>query len=352
MCPPGTKLCNATCIADTSCCTAMDCATGASCEAGACKCPAGQHLCGDACASDTSTNSCGVACMPCPTPMGGTAECVSGQCQPKCPSGTKVCLGNCIAENRACEGQCPTGTHDCSGNCVDSSSPMTCGTSCRACATPSGGTATCDGTSCGIRCGGATPKACTDRCAAQCCTDDDCSGNDRCQSGRCVCQPQCAGRECGSNGCNGSCGTCPQNNTCSTAGQCQCQRSCNGTSCGANSDGCGGVCACANGQDCVSGQCTSIPQTHDSCTPNSGSFGPGNCAPGHLCVGVGGTGNFCYEQALNGICQTGYFPSFGMICLKECNPTAADNCGAKTHCFPNGETGGDDPTVGYCIAPD
>lgn len=166
-----------------------------------------------------------------------------------------------------------------------------------------------------------------------------------------MCQPQCSGRECGSNGCSGSCGTCPANNTCTAAGQCQCQRSCDGTSCGANSDGCGGVCACANGQDCISGRCTKVPTTYESCTPNSGSFGPGNCAAGHLCVGVGGTGNYCYEQAGNGVCQAGYFPSFGMICLKECNPQAADTCGSQTHCFANGETGGTDPTMGYCIAP-
>lgn len=148
MCPSGTKQCQDACIGEASCCTAMDCAPGATCEDRMCRCPSGQHLCGSACASDVSPDSCGDACMPCPTPMGGEAQCVSGACQPKCSSGTKICLGDCIAEDQSCQGQCPAGTHDCSGNCVDNMSAMTCGTSCRACPTPSGGVATCDGSSC------------------------------------------------------------------------------------------------------------------------------------------------------------------------------------------------------------
>jgi hypothetical protein len=350
-CAAGTKTCNDACIAEASCCTATDCAMGATCNAGMCACPAGQHLCDTACASDTSPNSCGNACMPCAAPAGGSADCVAGECTPKCPTGQKICLGSCIAEDRSCEGQCPSGTHDCSGNCVDTMSPMNCGTSCSACAVPSGGTATCNGSTCGIRCSGSLSKACTDHCAAQCCTDSDCSGNDRCVSGSCVCQKQCSSRVCGSDGCMGSCGTCPTNYTCTTAGQCDCQERCDGTRCGPNTDGCGGTCACTGGKSCISGACEAVPSVYDACTPNGGSFGPGNCSNGLFCVGVAGTGNFCYEEKTGSICAGDYFPAFNTICLKSCDPTVGSaGCPAKTHCILNGETGGTDPTVGYCVA--
>ena len=36
-----------------------------------------------------------------------------------------------------------------------------------------------------------------------------------------ACQPQCAGRSCGSDGCGGSCGSCTQDKLCSAAGACQ-----------------------------------------------------------------------------------------------------------------------------------
>ena len=37
---------------------------------------------------------------------------------------------------------------------------------------------------------------------------------------QCVCTPQCSGKQCGSNGCGGSCGTCPTGQICSSNGQC------------------------------------------------------------------------------------------------------------------------------------
>lgn len=353
MCPSGTKQCQDACIGEASCCTAMDCAPGSTCEDRICRCPVGQHVCGSACASDVSPDSCGSACMPCPRPMGGEAQCVSGACQPKCPSGTKICLGDCIAEDHSCQGQCPSGTHDCSGNCVDNMSSMTCGTSCSACPTPSGGTATCDGSSCGIRCSGSTPKVCGDRCAAECCGDTDCSGNDKCVNGSCECQRQCSGRTCGSDGCFGQCGTCQANSTCTSSGQCECQKRCDGTRCGANTDGCGGACNCAAGQDCISGQCKSVAQVNESCMPDS-SNGQGNCMDGYRCVGIGGTGTYCYltTDGSSRTCGSGYFPAGGQVCLVNCDPTSSfNNCPSHTHCIANGETGGSDPTIGYCVAP-
>ena len=42
---------------------------------------------------------------------------------------------------------------------------------------------------------------------------------------QCVCQPDCAAKQCGGDGCGGSCGTCSVG-TCNGAGQCQAPLSC------------------------------------------------------------------------------------------------------------------------------
>ena len=71
-----------------------------------------------------------------------------------------------------------------------------------------------------------------------------------------VCTPDCAGKECGSDGCGGSCGVCPANKPyCNMAFQCEaCEPDCEGKTCGG--DGCGGSCgACPVGWACLSGSC-------------------------------------------------------------------------------------------------
>jgi MYXO-CTERM domain-containing protein len=64
----------------------------------------------------------------------------------------------------------------------------------------------------------------------------------------------CANRACGDDGCGGSCGTCPQGQTC-TDGECKvppsCVPSCAGKTCG--DDGCGGSCGACAGGDAGSG---------------------------------------------------------------------------------------------------
>ena len=54
------------------------------------------------------------------------------------------------------------------------------------------------------------------------------------------CVPKCAGKACGSDGCGGSCGSCPAGHLCQN-GACVCQPACGGASCAP--DGCGGVCS-------------------------------------------------------------------------------------------------------------
>jgi hypothetical protein len=71
------------------------------------------------------------------------------------------------------------------------------------------------------------------------------------------CVPSCPGKQCGDDGCLGSCGTCAGGKTCSAAGQCvaSCAPSCAGKQCG--DDGCLGLCGtCAMGTTCnAAGQC-------------------------------------------------------------------------------------------------
>jgi len=99
-----------------------------------------------------------------------------------------------------------------------------------------------------------SPGACFTGCTGKQCGDDGCGGScgtcsgtdvcidNVCQTGQC--QPDCAGKTCGDDGCGGSCGTCYGNNQCIN-NNCQCTPNCgDGTTCGDN--GCGGVCECAN----------------------------------------------------------------------------------------------------------
>jgi hypothetical protein len=71
-----------------------------------------------------------------------------------------------------------------------------------------------------------------------------------------VCEKSCDGKECGDDGCGGSCGSCDSGETC-TDGSCvvDCTPSCESKECG--DDGCGGSCGeCGEGDICnESGQC-------------------------------------------------------------------------------------------------
>lgn len=68
-------------------------------------------------------------------------------------------------------------------------------------------------------------NTCVSICSGKECGNDGCGGScppgcttgKTCQSGKCVggtCSPKCTGKECGDNGCGGSCGTCPSGKYC------------------------------------------------------------------------------------------------------------------------------------------
>jgi len=74
-----------------------------------------------------------------------------------------------------------------------------------------------------------------------------------CEDAVCVCVPSCVGRECGDDGCGGSCGGCPVGEVCfrhpwGPTSEC-CVPHCEGMECGDN--GCGGSCGgCSKGEVC------------------------------------------------------------------------------------------------------
>jgi hypothetical protein len=105
------------------------------------------------------------------------------------------------------------------------------------------------------------PSTCTPNCAGAECGDDGCggscgtcAGSETCEMGICACTPNCAGKECGTDGCVGSCGTCPDFYACYN-GKCECTPFCTGKECG--DDGCGGSCGtCSDSKTCVDGVCS------------------------------------------------------------------------------------------------
>ncbi|MDI3473987.1 MAG: hypothetical protein PWR30_310 [Candidatus Woesearchaeota archaeon] len=115
-----------------------------------------------------------------------------------------------------------------------------------------------------------TPKkTCIPDCEGKECGGDGCGGScgscdsgERCLWGQCValCTPNCEGKECGDDGCGGSCGYCNLNEICSN-GKCissSCTPSCGSAECGYVDDGCGGTIYCGScplGETCSNGKC-------------------------------------------------------------------------------------------------
>jgi|GEM_PF-3047903 len=119
---------------------------------------------------------------------------------------------------------------------------------------------------------------CEPACAGKQCGDDGCGGSCgtcadgfACQNDLCgkldQCTPDCTGKVCGPDGCDGSCGSCydaqgaVDDGLCRVDGTCvdpTCVPACAGKSCGP--DGCDGACgACADYQQCTDGQCVGEP---------------------------------------------------------------------------------------------
>lgn len=128
---------------------------------------------------------------------------------------------------------------------------------------------------------------CEPSCDARECGPDGCDGSCGecgvgliCNSGMCVpCEPFCEGVQCGSDGCGGTCGSCSGADVCISGSCVVCEPDCEGKTCG--SDGCGGVCGYCEGANevCISGACESeevgLPcgAVVTSCTCQTAPFG-------------------------------------------------------------------------------
>lgn len=256
-------------VADTTVCDDADpCTTADQCAGGACdgtavNCDDLNSCTTDAC--DSATGVCGHTDVADTTDCGATSQCVSGDCTSDelvCDTdGEGVCLEDVndgsfthhecevapgatlgvLVSKAICEFGCadaggcltPGGTEaacadlldndsdgttdcadsDCTADAACAPAPPVCTP---ACAGKACGDDGCDG-SCGA-CVGATPQCnTTDQCV-ECLNNTHCDAGDTCTNGSCVtpCVPACAGKECGSDGCGGSCGTCDaETETCS-----------------------------------------------------------------------------------------------------------------------------------------
>ncbi len=169
------------------------------------ECVEGQCVCFPDCDDkECGADGCGDDCGSCQDPQD---ECIEGQCvcQPTCEGkecGDNGCGGLC----QLCPGSqdiCDEGTCVCLPACDGK---------------------VCGGDGCGGSCGECTELedclgdgfcVCKIACADECCISGSVCGLD----GEC-CQPDCAGNECGDNGCGGLCGECWGQTLCSYTDEC------------------------------------------------------------------------------------------------------------------------------------
>jgi hypothetical protein len=168
-------------------------------------------------------------------------------------------------------------------------------------------------------------KKCGSACIPRtnCCTAADCDDGETCQSGSCTtsCTPQCDGRTCGDDGCDGTCGSCGNNEVCDS-GTCVCVPDCApANACGA--DGCGESCGtCAPNPTCQGTQRTVTECRGGVCTPVTTSCGAGQVCFQNACC-TKNTPPTCRKQPVSDGCG-GTFPA---------------NCGPQQFCCdgPNGD---------------
>ena len=148
-----------------------------------------------------------------------------------------------------------------------------------------------------------------------------------CFGGSC-CHPaaNCSDKECGPDGCGGSCGTCSAAIPC-LDGKCQCVKNCNGKQCGP--DGCGGSCgdcadvpggACMPNGTCCAQQCVNKECGWDGC-----GLGCGSCNDHLFCT---------IDTCVDGKCQHALDPGDCLIdgvCYHVNNKNPETLC---EHCDP------------------
>ncbi len=145
------------------------------------------------------------------------------------------------------------------------------------------------------------------------------------------CFPACGGKNCGGDGCGGDCGACTGQEAC-VAGLCVCQPACSGLNCGP--DGCGGDCGECSGQDvCLDGACICQADCGGkNCGPDGCGGTCGSCGDNETCTG-GGICD-CAEGGAacgGGCCATGEICHADACCAPDCaeKQCGDDGCGGS-----------------------
>jgi hypothetical protein len=197
------------------------------------------------------------------------------------------------------------------------------------------------------------PEGCDDgdACTADQCEDDGQCSHSPVDSPECNCQPDCNGKDCGPDGCGGSCGECQDDNPCTEdlcldAGLCSfgatnqgvqcvgdglCLGKCdNGAcveaaveTCNGKDDDCDDLIdeeanLCPAGWECQNGQCV------EDCVPVNGGWTDWSC--GSCSVDCGGGTMSCSRSCANPVPSCGGLPCSGSNVKNEaCNPQSCVN---------------------------
>ena len=244
---------------------------------------------------------------------------------------------------------------------------MTCPQDCGECC-PNG---ECDGDETACTC----PADCGAVCGDGCCTgtencdtcfeDCGCLEGEVCFGGVC-CETACAGKECGSDGCGGECGTCQApllclGDSCVGCGDGVCADEAGETQCSCSAD-CKSGCACCDGDSCVEvasdGHCGKEAQECAEC------MGQDKCVNGECVCQAACDGKQCGDDGCGapcGTCPADQYCDAGAQCQLKCGDgqclgnetccTCVDDCGS---CCGNGacDCGETIPTCpGDCVTP-
>ena len=186
--------------------------------------------------------------------------------------------------------------------------------------------------------GEGTNEQCEPACSGKECGDDGCGGTcgtcsedlPVCFQGACVelCEPACDGKTCGPDGCGGDCGECDGDLPVCAEEVCisDCVPDCTGAACG--EDGCGGTCGeCDGAQDeCVDGLCVCQPACEEIECGEDG------------CGGTCGECDGAQDECVEGLC----------VCQPACDgmQCGSDGCGDVCGVCPGDQ---DDCIDGECI---
>ena len=201
----------------------------------------------------------------CPDGCCGSADHVcfnDGCCLPDCEGlecGDDGCGGTCGECGEGCF--CADGECDCSGNCPEDG----CSEGVKTCTQDKQGYYDC------VSMGEPCPDTWVKTLALAC------DSGTQCLDGECVCKPNCTGKECGNDSCDGSCGDCQEGWTCNADGSCECtcapidNKVCDLATGKTYPNACEANCAGVDPADINKGAC---PTCEDLCTEDETQSGP------------------------------------------------------------------------------